>query len=131
VRTPFITAVLISLIGTTFSFLMRGNHVEKRSTGEKNGELPAETDSNHVMPLKNVILMFSTANLLNGLLNGFVGPLMNGLLVFRLGADPTEYGLVLSLAFGLVTGLVQIPEGKIADKFGRKPLFLLPSSEFP
>jgi MFS family permease len=80
--------------------------------------------SRQAVPLRRVIFIFSLTNLLIGLLNGFIGPLLNGFLMFRLGADPTEYGLVLSVAFGVITGLVQVPGGKLADKFGRKPLVL-------
>lgn len=73
----------------------------------------------------DVILLFSITNLANGVLNGFVGPLLSGFLIFKLNADPTMYGLILSISSSLVTGLVQIPGGILADKFGRKPLVLL------
>jgi DHA1 family tetracycline resistance protein-like MFS transporter len=71
-----------------------------------------------------VIFIFSITNLLNGLLNGFVNPVLNGMLLFNFAAAPAAYGLVLSLSSSLVTGLVQLPGGKLADKFGRKPLVL-------
>lgn len=58
------------------------------------------------------------------MLNGFINPVLNGMLLFKLAAAPAEYGLVLSLSSSLVTGLVQIPGGKLADRFGRKPLVL-------
>lgn len=124
IRTPFIMAVFIGVAGTLFSFLMKGEHVKKRHVTEGESGSKGEPDSNQIMPLKKVILIFSMTNLLNGLLNGFIGPLLNGFLMFRLNADPTEYGLVLSLAFSLVTGIVQIPGGKLTDKFGRKPLVM-------
>ena len=123
-RTPFIISVLISIVGMLFFISMKGKHIEKRYAAEKEKGLAEELDPSQVMPLTKVIFIFSLANLLNGLLNGFIGPLLNGILMFRLNADPTEYGLVLSVAFGVVTGLVQIPGGKLADKFGRKPLVL-------
>jgi MFS family permease len=47
------------------------------------------------------------------------------MLLFKLQAAPAEYGIVLSLSSSLVTGLVQLPGGRLADKFGRKPLALL------
>ena len=131
IRTPFIMAVFIGVAGTLFSFLMKGEHVEKRHVAEGESGSTEEPDSNQIMPLKKVILIFSITNLLNGLLNGFVGPLLNGFLMFRLNADPTEYGLVLSLASSLVTGLVQVPGGKLTDKFGRKPLVMFAFLDVP
>ena len=71
-----------------------------------------------------MILIFSVTNILNGLLNGFVNPVLNGMLLFKLEAAPAMYGLVLSLSSSLVTGLVQLPGGKLTDRFGRKPLVL-------
>ncbi len=131
IRTPFIIAVFIGVFGMLFSFLMKRKHVEKRCVAEKESGSVEESNSNQAMPFKNVILIFSITNLLNGLLNGFVGPLLNGFLMFRLNADPTEYGLVISIASSLVTGLVQIPGGKLTDKFGRKPLVLFGFLDVP
>mgnify|MGYP001080629545 CR=1 FL=1 len=124
IRTPFVSAVFIAILGMLFTISMRGRHIEERHvTGEQDAVI-AELTSRQTVPLRRVILIFSLTNLLVGLLNGFIGPLLNGFLMFRLDADPTEYGLVLSVAFGVITGLVQIPGGKLADKFGRKPLVL-------
>lgn len=122
-RTPFIIAASISIFGMLFSILMRGKHVEKRGVVEGEAVIK-ELGLKEAVSLKRVILIFSLTNLLNGLLNGFIAPLTRGFLMFRLNADPTEFGLVSSIAFGVVTGLVQIPGGKLADKFGRKPLTL-------
>jgi MFS family permease len=122
-RTPFVMAICISIVGLLFSFLMKGKHVEKKQ-GAKEEVVADELAPRQKSSFKTVILIFSITNLLNGLLNGFLGPLFNGLLLFRFNADPTSYGLVSSVASGVVTALVQIPGGKLTDKFGRKPLIL-------
>jgi MFS family permease len=125
IRTPFMIAIFISIVGLLFSILMKGKHVEKRRVtgGEKNTAID-ELPPRQSMSLKKVLFIFSLTNLMNGLLNGFLGPLFNSLLMFTLKVNPTEYGLVSSLASGVVTALVQIPGGKITDRFGRKPLIL-------
>jgi len=123
-RTPFAMAIFVSIIGLLFSVLMKGKPTREEQATEKNDTSADGTDSRPLMPLLKVILIFSATNLLNGLLNGFVNPLLSGILIFKLNVDPTEYGLVLSLASSLVTGLVQLPGGKLADKVGRKPLVL-------
>lgn len=125
IRTPFMIAVFISIVGLLFSILMKGKHVEKRRVTdvEKNIAID-ESPPRQAISLKKILFIFSLTNLMNGLLNGFLGPLFNSLLMFTLKVNPTEYGLVPSLASGVVTALVQIPGGKITDKFGRKPLVL-------
>lgn len=124
-RTPFILALLISIFGILLSVLMQGRQAERRNELQTKNKTAGASDSRPVMPYGRVVLFFSLANLLNGLLNGFIRPLFNGLLQFKLKVDPTVYGLVFSVAFGVVTAVVQIPGGKLADRFGRKPLALL------
>lgn len=120
-RTPFILALLISIFGILLSVLMQGRQAERRNELQTKNKTAGASDSRPVMPYGRVVLFFSLANLLNGLLNGFIRPLFNGLLQFKLKVDPTVYGLVFSVAFGVVTAVVQIPGGKLADRFGRKP----------
>jgi MFS family permease len=122
-RVPFVMAVLISIMGMLFSVLMKGKNAEKCAAENESGSMRGP-DSNDVGSYGKAVLVFSLANLLNGVLNGFIGPLFNGLLMFKLNANPTEYGLVFSVGYGVVTTLVQIPGGKLTDRFGRKPLTL-------
>jgi len=124
-RSPFVVAIFVSIVGSMFSLLLRGK--SDGSSGEfESTETPEKvSEYKPVMPLANVIVLFSTVNLANGLLNGFVGPLLPGILIWNLKADPTTYGLMLSVSSSLVTGIVQIPGGILTDRFGRKPLVLL------
>ncbi|MGA2768486.1 MAG: MFS transporter [Candidatus Bathyarchaeia archaeon] len=124
-RSPFIIAVFVSVVGMMFSILLKGKSDKNKQASEEHQTSFEEPDPKPLMPLLRVILLFSIANLANGLLNGFVGPLLSGFLIFKLNADPTMYGLILSISSSLVTGLVQIPGGILTDKFGRKPLVLL------
>jgi len=123
-RTPFVIAVSIGIIGMLFSMTMKGRNVEKRQVAEKGTVVIEKLDLKQDRSLKRVVILFGLTRLLNGLANGFISPLLNGFLMFRLKADLTEFGLVFSIAAGVVTGLVQVPGGKLADKFGRKPLVL-------
>jgi len=123
-RTPFVIAVSISIIGMALAILMKGKNVEKKRETNKGSVLIEELNSKQVVSLKRIMILFGVTRLLNGLLNGFFSPLLNGFLIFRLTTDPTQFGLVSSIASGVVTALVQIPGGKLTDKFGRKPLVL-------
>jgi DHA1 family multidrug resistance protein-like MFS transporter len=121
---PFVLALVVSAAGLFTSYLLKekGN-VEKTELMENGGEAE-KTESKIYVGLRRTVLIFSVTNILNGLLNGFINPILNGMLLFKLAAAPAEYGLVLSLSSSLVTGLVQIPGGKLTDRFGRKPLVL-------
>ncbi|MDH5482992.1 MAG: MFS transporter [Candidatus Bathyarchaeota archaeon] len=122
-RIPFVMAIFISVMGLLFSIPMRGKHVEKSRVGDEEAVV-VEVDSKKKVSIRKIVLIFSLTNLMNGLLNGFVGPVFNGFLMFRLNAEPTEYGLVSAIAIGVVTAIVQIPGGKLTDKFGRKHLVI-------
>jgi MFS family permease len=123
-QVPFLLAALVSVLGLFVSFLLKGNNAEKKETTGENSSKVERNSFEQRAALKRVILVFSVTNILNGLLNGFINPVLNGMLIFKLGAAPAMYGLVLSLSSSLVTGLVQLPGGKLADRFGRKPLVL-------
>ena len=118
---PFMLAVLVSVAGLFAAYLLKGKSVDKKD--EKSHEVK-KTSTGASLGLKRVIIIFSVTNVLNGLLNGFINPVLNGMLLFKLAAAPAEYGLVVSLSSSLVTGLVQVPGGRLADRFGRKPLVL-------
>lgn len=118
---PFMLAVLVSVAGLFAAYLLKGKSVDKKD--EKSHEVK-KTSTGASLGLKRVIIIFSVTNILNGLLNGFINPVLNGMLLFKLAAAPAEYGLVVSLSSSLVTGLVQVPGGRLADRFGRKPLVL-------
>ena len=118
---PFMLAVLVSVAGLFAAYLLKGKSVDKKD--KKSHEIE-KTSAGASLGLKRVIIIFSVTNILNGLLNGFINPVLNGMLLFKLAAAPAEYGLVVSLSSSLVTGLVQVPGGRLADRFGRKPLVL-------
>lgn len=118
---PFMLAVLVSVAGLFAAYLLKGKSVDKK---DKKSHEVKKTSTGASLGLKRVIIIFSVTNILNGLLNGFINPVLNGMLLFKLAAAPAEYGLVVSLSSSLVTGLVQVPGGRLADRFGRKPLVL-------
>jgi len=122
-RAPFLASITIAITGVLFSLLMKSSRAEECPEPRVNQEKDPN-DSNKTIPYLRTIIIYSLANLSNGLLNGFLSPLLTGILVFRIGAQASDYGTVMALSMSLVTGIVQIPGGKLADKVGRKPLVL-------
>jgi MFS family permease len=121
-RFPFAIAALLSVFAliTSFGLVEVSHQTIVADSSLKRGE--PESD---LMPLASVLLIFGATFLLNGLLNGMISPLIRIYLIFKLNVTATELGLALSLGSGLMTTLVQIPGGRLADKFGRKPLVLI------
>jgi DHA1 family multidrug resistance protein-like MFS transporter len=124
-QAPFVIGAFVSVAGFFLAFLMRGKTTEKAQANDRSAGTTKKSGSDSDLVPRRIVAIFSITNLTNGLLNGFINPILNGMLLFKLQAAPAEYGIVLSLSSSLVTGLVQLPGGRLADKFGRKPLALL------
>lgn len=122
-KTPFIFSATVALAGVFFSLMIKSNRPGKSAESEACGKITVakvQLDSQY----RRTVLVYGLANLANGVLNGFLGPLLTGILIFRLGAAALDYGTVMAVSMTLVTGIVQIPGGKLADRVGRKPLVL-------
>ncbi len=130
-KIPFIFGLSMSLVAIAFSLLISKGHPKTDETPVTDVNCSEDEQAASLMPLKTVLLLFGTANILNGLANGVFSAIMYPYLMFNLQASATEFGLASSLGFGLVTAIVQIPGGKMADKYGRKPLVLSSSLAIP
>jgi MFS family permease len=91
------------------------------STNDVGKQVEGETS---VMPYSTVLVVFGTLGLLTGVATGMLLPLNRLYPIEQLHVNATELGLIFSLGSALVTAVVQIPGGKLTDKFGRKPLLL-------
>lgn len=120
-RFPFILATLISVVGLTTSFRLTET---SRGTASKDQTFPNIEDERCPMPFREVILYFGATSLLSGLASGMILPLGKLYPIDQLNVTATQLGLILSLGSSLVTTLVQIPGGRLADKYGRKPVML-------
>jgi len=120
-RFPFIVAALAVLVGLFASFGLSGIS----SQAEFNSDIGMRVeDEPPVMPFTTVMVVFGTLGLLTGVATGMLLPLNRLYPIEVLHLDATELGLIFSLGSALVTALVQIPGGRLTDKFGRKPLML-------
>jgi len=120
-RFPFMVGSLVAVVGLVASLGLVGvssgvASADKVSEGESAGK--------SFMPFRKVLLFFGAIGVLSGLANGLLGPLIRDFPIYRLNADATMLGLVFSLGSGLATTLVQVPGGRLTDRFGRKPLML-------
>jgi MFS family permease len=118
---PFIVATLMSVVALASCFGLTGIHSGATSTSKA---IAAVDDENIMMPFRSVILIFGAISLLSGLANGMLMPLNRLYPINQLHVNATELGLAFSFGIAFVTALVQVPGGRLADRFGRKPLML-------
>jgi DHA1 family multidrug resistance protein-like MFS transporter len=121
-RIPFMIASLVAVVGIIASLGLVGVNGEVAS-GDKVSD--GESAGKGFMPFRRVLLFFGAIGVLSGLASGLLGPLTRDFPIYKLNADATALGLVFSLGSGLAIVLVQVPGGRLTDKFGRKPLMLL------
>lgn len=113
--TPMLLLKVIKKLGET-------KPVKEKSEGKKQGE-----EQNQPPGYRRVLSLFCGMNILTGLGNGILITIFYAYLMYKLGISIFEMGLAFSIGWGISTAIVQIPGGKIADKFGRKPLILVSS----
>lgn len=118
---PFITGALVSLVGLVACLGLAGISGRTTSAGQVASEVE---DEKCLMPFGKVILIFGTVGLLSGLASGLIIPLTKLYPIYVLQVNATELGLIISLGSALVTALVQIPGGRLTDRFGRKNIML-------
>jgi MFS family permease len=120
-RFPFMVAALVELVGLLASLGLSGISIRATFT---NGRIGQVEDEPAPMPFTSVLAVFGTLGLLSGVASGMLTPLNRLYPIEVLHVDATELGLIFSIGSALVTALVQIPGGRLTDKFGRKPLTL-------
>jgi DHA1 family multidrug resistance protein-like MFS transporter len=118
---PFIIATLISIVGLIACFGLREISRSVKSASRISTEVD---DEGAMMSFKSVMLVFGGIGLLTGLANGLLMPLNRLFPIDQLHVNATELGLAFSIGSGLVTTLVQVPGGRLTDRFGRRPIML-------
>jgi MFS family permease len=121
-RFPFIVAALVALIGLAASLGLSGTSIQTKLTNANTGQVEDEAPP---MPFTRFLIVFGAIGLLTGVATGMLTPLNRLYPIEVLHVDATELGLIFSLGSALVTALVQIPGGRLTDRFGRKPLMLI------
>jgi len=121
-RFPFILAFFMSITGLLIYLgclkrLKSHTSTNQTRTVKPNGIVASPTTS-----LKRTLSLLCGMQFFNGLGNGILYTITVAFLMFALGATPTELGIVFSIGFGVAAALAQIPGGKLADKFGSKPV---------
>ncbi|MCD6312533.1 MAG: MFS transporter, partial [Thaumarchaeota archaeon] len=119
---PFLIALIFSL-----PCLITSLKLDKRTNGSaaKMSEDPvSEKDAGSASSYKKVLALFCGVEALNGLGNGILVTLFVVYPLYALNASVLEMGAAFSISWGIATALSQIPGGKLADKFGEKPLIL-------
>lgn len=122
-RFPFLIALIFSL-----PCIMASLSLDKRTKASASSksleELKKEDDASPAASYGKVLALFCGVEALNGLGNGVLVTLFVVYPLYALNASVLEMGAVFSMSWGIATAISQIPGGKLADKFGEKPLIL-------
>ncbi|HDD66443.1 MAG TPA: MFS transporter [Nitrososphaeria archaeon] len=70
------------------------------------------------------LALFCGVEVLNGLGNGILATLLIVYPLYALRVSVLEMGIIFSVSWGIATAVSQIPGGRLADKFGEKPLII-------
>ena len=122
---PFLIALIISLACFIISLKASKRADESARPRPSEEELGDEADpETGLSAYKKVLMLFCGIEALNGLGNGILATLFVVYPMYVLGISVLEMGMTFSIGWGIATALSQIPGGKLADKFGEKPLIL-------
>jgi len=122
-RMPFLAALLVSLPCLALSLKLRSSE-EKGIEQALSQDSLGEVDSFAKKSYKRVLMLFCGIEALNGFGNGILTTLFIVYPLYVLGVSAFEMGVIFSIGWGVATALAQVPGGRLADKFGEKPLIL-------
>jgi MFS family permease len=125
-RSTFIVALILSFMAILLALRIKEPRV-------KHAPLPIESQSKHlgasdvkpVMSFKAVIVIFCGISLLGALAWGIQRVATPSFLVFKLNVDPLQLGIADALAWAVISSIISIPAGKLADRWGRRRILLI------
>ncbi|MEM2886103.1 MAG: MFS transporter [Thermoproteota archaeon] len=115
------SAFLASFLLYALTFLLA---VLIRETGSKQRDF-STSPSGYQRALLKVIAVFSVVNVVQGIGFGLLPPLLPIFITTRFNVDFTQLGIVYALGTGLPAAIVQLPGGKIAERYSKRNLIIL------
>jgi MFS family permease len=124
-KVPFMAALLISIANIILLF-KAVKSIKEIKTIEKETSLGHEKPAEGLTTdYKRILFLFGGDNILSGLANGVLTTIFYAYLMYGLGVSVFEMGISFSIGWGIATAIAQLPGGKLADRFGRKPIVLI------
>jgi len=114
-------AFLASFILYAITFLLSAS---MRETGSRQRDFSA-LPSKFKKTLLVVIAVFSIVNVIQGIGFGLLPPLLPIFITTRFNVDFTQLGIVYALGTGLPAAIVQLPGGKMAERYNKKKLIIM------
>ncbi|MGQ9514904.1 MAG: MFS transporter [Thermoproteota archaeon] len=116
-KATFLVSFLLYIITSLLAIMMR-------ETGSSRLDLSPIPSKNHTS-LFRVLVVFSIVNIVQGIGFGLLPPLLPVFITTRFRVDFTRLGIIYALGTGLPAMIVQLPGGKIAERFDKKKLIIL------
>jgi MFS family permease len=131
-KASFVAALVISIANIILIFKVmenikvQGLPIKESKTIEKETSLGQEKHAEGLTTgYKRILFLFGGDSILSGLANGILTTIFYAYLMYVLGVSVFELGISFSIGWGIATAIAQLPGGKMADKFGRKPIVLI------
>ncbi len=126
IRSTFLGALVLSFLAIVLALRLTEPKVKHIPSPIKSqSKHSGASDVKPVMSFKSVIVIFCGISLLNQLSFGIQRVLTPSFLVFKLNVNPLQLGIADALAWAVISSILQIPAGKLADRWGRRRILLI------
>jgi MFS family permease len=126
IRSTFLVALILSFLLIALALRLKEPRVKHAPSPIKSQPKHlGASDVKPAMSFKSVIIIFSGISLLGTLSYGIQRVATPSFLVFNLNVDPLQLGIANSLGWALISSILSIPAGKLADRWGRRRLLLI------
>jgi len=124
-KASYVAALVLSIANIILIFRVIEN-IKESKTIEKEASLGQEQHAEGLTTgYKRILFLFGGDSILSGLANGILTTIFYAYLMYVLGVSVFELGVSFSIGWGIATAIAQLPGGKLADRFGRKPIVLI------
>jgi len=128
IKTAFIACFLLYFATLVLSIMLRETKPKEAVTDrlkDTANDKPKEALNDDSKSLLKVVLIFSIANLIQGIGFYLMTPISPIFITTKFGIDYTQLGIIYALGSGLPSILIQFPGGKLAEIYSKRKLVIL------
>jgi MFS family permease len=126
IKSTFLVALILSFLAIVLALRLTETRVKHSPSPIKSqSKHKGDNDVKPVMSFKAVIAIFCGMTLLGTLSWGIQRVLTPSFLVFKLNVNALQLGIATSLGWAVISSILSIPGGKLADRWGRRRIMLI------
>jgi len=121
IRFPFFLACILRFAAVPLTLLMHETRKKPKPQPADRENEKADVFNRYVLTLA----MFSLINIIQGIGMGVTGPVVPIFVARTFHVDYTFIGILYAIGFGVASIIVQIPAGKLSDRFDRRKIMFI------